>query len=113
MIKGNIVLVPFPFDDFSNTKVRPAVCLTGEIGIYNHVIIAFISSKIPNEILPSDIIIKVDAISNSGTGLIIDSVIRLHKLVTIPKTLIKRKLGVLNNDVNNEVQERLKDLFGI
>ena len=76
-------------------------------------IIAFISSKIPNEILPSDIIIKVDAIINSGTGLIIDSVIRLHKLVTIPKTLIKRKLGVLDNDVNNEVQEKLKDLFGI
>ena len=113
MIKNSIVLVPFPFDDFSNTKVRPAVCLTGEIGIYNHVIIAFISSKIPNEILPSDIIIKVDAIINSGTGLIIDSVIRLHKLVTIPKTLIKRKLGVLDNDVNNEVQEKLKDLFGI
>ena len=113
MIKNSIVLVPFPFDDFSNTKVIPAFCLTGEIGIYNHVIIAFISSKIPNEILPSDIIIKVDAIINSGTGLIIDSVIRLHKLVTIPKTLIKRKLGVLDNDVNNEVQEKLKDLFGI
>ena len=113
MIKNSIVLVPFPFDDFSNTKVRPAVCLTGEIGIYNHVIIAFISSKIPNEILSSDIIIKVDAISNSGTGLVIDSVIRLHKLVTIPKTLIKRKLGVLNNDVNIQVQKKLKDLFGI
>ena len=37
MIKQSIVLVPFPFDDFSNTKVRPALCLTEEIGKYNQV----------------------------------------------------------------------------
>jgi len=44
MIKNTIVLVPFPFDDFSVLKVRPALCLTSEIGKFNHVIIAFISS---------------------------------------------------------------------
>ena len=32
MLKGKIVLVPFPFDDLSATKVRPAVCLTDSIG---------------------------------------------------------------------------------
>jgi len=31
MTKGKVVLVPFPFDDLSATKVRPAVCLTGPI----------------------------------------------------------------------------------
>jgi mRNA interferase MazF len=49
MIKNSIVLVPFPFDDFSSTKLRPALCLTSEAGEYNHVIIAFISSKITDE----------------------------------------------------------------
>ena len=75
MIKNSIVLVPFPFDDFSIMKVRPAGCLRGEIGIYNHVVISFISSKIPNEILPSDIIIKLDTDNNSEMGLVIDSMI--------------------------------------
>ena len=28
MTKGKVVLVPFPFDDLSTSKVRPAVCLT-------------------------------------------------------------------------------------
>ncbi len=28
MTRGKVVLVPFPFDDFSGTKLRPAVCLT-------------------------------------------------------------------------------------
>jgi len=27
MMKGKVVLVPFPFDDLSTSKVRPAVCL--------------------------------------------------------------------------------------
>jgi len=31
MTKGKVVLVPFPFDDLSATKVRPAVCLTNPI----------------------------------------------------------------------------------
>ena len=30
-MKNNIVLVTFPFDDFSSIKVRPALCLTNEI----------------------------------------------------------------------------------
>lgn len=28
MTKGKVVLVPFPFDDLSAARVRPAVCLT-------------------------------------------------------------------------------------
>jgi len=35
MIKNAIILVPFPFDDFSASKVRPALCLTAEIGNMN------------------------------------------------------------------------------
>jgi len=58
MIKNSIVLVPFPFDDFSASKVRPALCLTNEVGKYKHVIIAFISSKIPGDLNDSDIILK-------------------------------------------------------
>lgn len=44
MIRHSIVLVPFPFDDFSATKVRPAICLTSELGQYHHVI--FLALKI-------------------------------------------------------------------
>lgn len=32
MMKGKVVLVPFPFDDLSANKVRPAVCLTNPVG---------------------------------------------------------------------------------
>ena len=111
MIKNSIVLVPFPFDDFSVSKVRPALCLTTEIGIYNHVIIAFISSKLPDDLIDSDLIIRKQTENSLGTGLTADSVIRLHKIITIPKSLIKRKLGVINSSVQAEIEMKIRQLF--
>jgi len=37
MTRGKVVLVPFPFDNLSTTKVRPAVCLTDPIGPHRHI----------------------------------------------------------------------------
>jgi mRNA interferase MazF len=111
MIKNSIVLVPFPFDDLSSSKVRPALCLTQEIGIHHHVIIAFISSKMPEETIESDLIIHLNSVDCVGTGLYSDSVIRLHKIVTIPKYLIVRKLGRINKNVEKVVHWKLRNLF--
>ena len=113
MIKNSIVLVPFPFDDFSITKVRPAICLTSEIGEFDHVIIAFITSKIPEVLINSDLVITKQSDYFIGTGLSIDSAIRLHKIVTIPKSLIKRRLGRINKSLELELNRKLKELFEI
>mgnify|MGYP000101849942 CR=1 FL=1 len=110
-MKNSIVLVPFPFDDFSSVKVRPALCLTNQIGIYNHIVIALISSQISANSLQSDF--KIIANENLETGLHVDSIIKLHKVVTIPKELIKRKLGELS-DINAKiVEKKLLELFEI
>ncbi|SFD88607.1 hypothetical protein SAMN05444380_103161 [Thermophagus xiamenensis] len=37
--------------------------------------------------------------------------IRLHKLVTVPKSLIRRRLGVINECLEKEVKEKLMKLF--
>ena len=111
MTKNSIVLVSFPFDDFSASKVRPALCLTNEVGKYSHVIIAFISSKIPEDINDSDIIVKKHSNKIIGTGLTVDSVIRLHKVVTIPKSIIKRRLGIINKSVVFEAKVKIRQLF--
>ena len=111
MIKHKIVLVPFPFDDFTALKVRPALCLTNTIGKYEHLIIAFISSKIPDETLESDLLLKRNSDNFIGTGLQVDSVIRIHKIVTIPKSLIKRELGVINQLLQREVITRVNKVF--
>lgn len=113
VMKFNVVLVPFPFDDFTSLKVRPALCLTDELGEFDHLIIAFISSKIPSTSLESDLIVLTNSSSAIGTGLITDSVIRLHKVVTIPKNLIKRKLGTLSEELITEVKLKIKQLYQV
>jgi mRNA interferase MazF len=111
MIKYSIVLVPFPFDDFSELKVRPAICLTNPTGKFDHIIIAFISSNMPSELLESDLTITKDSEHFAGTGLLVDSVIRLNKMVTIHKKLIKRKLGSINKSLENILKFKIKKLF--
>jgi mRNA interferase MazF len=113
MIKNNIVLVPFPFDDFSVFKVRPAICLTSEIGQFEHIVIAFISSNTKKKPEKSDIFLNKNSRLAKGTGLAVDSVIKLHRMVTIPKNLIKRKLGEANSDLKQTIQIQLKTLFEI
>jgi len=109
-MKYKIVLVPFPFDDLSATKVRPAVCLTDEIRPYGHIVLAFITSKIAAP-APSDLIIDLSDVDFRSTGLKVSSTIRLHRLVTISRTVVRRQLGRLSVDQISEMKRRLSALF--
>jgi mRNA interferase MazF len=111
MTKGKIVLVPFPFDDLLSTKVRPALCLTEPIGIHNHIVLAFISSQISTNALETDVIIEPNHADFSATGLRISSILKLNRLMTVSKTLIKRELGQLSPALQSEVDQKLRQLF--
>jgi mRNA interferase MazF len=113
MIKGKVVLVPFPFDDLSSTKVRPAVCLTEPIGPHRHIVLAFISSQVPQEILKTDVQIDAGESDFCATGLRISSVLSLHRLMTVSTSFIKRELGELPSRILMEVDQRLKILFDL
>jgi len=65
----------------------------------------------PDDRVESDLIIKKDSENSLGTGLLVDSVIRLHKIVTIPSSLIKRKLGSINKILEIEVERKIETLF--
>ena len=106
-MRNKIVLIPLPFDDFSQTKVRPAACLTNQTGSFQHIVVAFITSQEPHDSLPSDIELQ----SNEVTGLKVKSFLRLHKITTIPFSLINRELGEVPNQVQSEITSQLKLLF--
>lgn len=112
MIRGKVVLLPFPFDDLSSTKVRPAVCLTEPIGPHRHVVVAFITSQFPDSPLESDVILATDNPDFAATGLRVSSAVRLHRLMTVTTSLIQRELGALSPELLKAVQARLQKLFG-
>jgi mRNA interferase MazF len=112
-IRGKIVLVPFPFEDFSTRKVRPALCLSEPIGKFEHVIVAFISSKISDQLEETEL--EINPMDNlwQKTGLITKSILKLHKMVALPKNLILRELGMFPQDKTHELENRIKGIFGL
>jgi mRNA interferase MazF len=112
-MKYKIVLVPFPFDDLTATKVRPAVCLTDEIKPHSHVILAFITSKVSVNSSTTDFVIDKSDADFAATGLKVPSTIRLHRLMTVAKSIIRRELGELSATQQKEIENRLRKLFNL
>ena len=113
MMRHKVVLVPFPFDDLSSAKVRPAVCLTDSVGVYKHVVLAFITSRVPAEPLPTDFVIADSDPEFAKTGLRVSSTLQLHRMMTVTTRIIMRELGELSAGMKAQVERRLKILFGI
>ena len=111
--KHKVVLVSFPFDDLSSSKVRPAVCLTDPIGPHKHVILAFITSRIPDKLLETDLVIDARNTDFRATGLQVSSTLQLHRLMTATTSLLQRELGVLSPAMQAQVNARLRKVFGL
>ena len=113
MLKYKVVLVSFPFDDLSSSKVRPAVCLTEPIGQYKHVVLAFITSRVSSVLLESDILIASDDADFEASGLRVSSTLRLHRLMTATVNIVQRELGQLTAKKQELVKCKLKILFDL
>lgn len=112
-MRYSVVLVPFPFDDLSGSKVRPAVCLTDAIGTHRHVVLAFITSAVPPILEPTDVTLDPGSADFICSGLRVRSALRLHRMVTISATIIQRQLGDLTPNLQAQVQQKLRALFAV
>lgn len=113
VMKYKVVLVPFPFDDLSSNKVRPAVCLTNPIGSHRHIILAFITSRISSAPLSTDLVLDSSDSDFAVTGLRVSSTLQLHRLMTVTTNLIRRELGQLSPKLQTETNNRLRRLFDL
>ena len=108
--RGDIILVRFPFTDLSGSKRRPGVVLAE---FPPDIVVAFISSLIPNMLELSDVLLQPSSPYFSATGLKKESVIRLRKLATLEQTLVTRRLGKLNQGLIKDVDKALLNGLGI
>lgn len=105
---GDVILVPFPFTDLSGQKVRPAVIVSADPQ-RSELILAFITSVLTNrsphgtevEMLRSDPEFR-------ATGLKGDSLIRLDKLVTLSRSIIRRRLGTTGPGTRQKMATMLR-----
>lgn len=113
MNPDEIHLASFPLGGSVGWKVRPVLLLTGPVGSVPEVLVAYISSVIPPDLLPSDVVLEPAKADHACTNLKATSVLRLHKLATIHSRKILRRLGVLSPGTASEVDFRLREFLNL
>src|SRR5437879_11843582 len=112
MRPGEIYLAQFPFGDVPGMKLRPVFLLTGPLGSIPEVLVAYISSVIPAQVLPSDVVLDPSKPEFRSTHLKTLSTLRLHKLATIhSSSSFARYLGVLDSTTQSIVATKLSGLL--
>ena len=113
MNSSDICLASFPFGDAPGMKLRPVLLLTAEMGPIPEVLVAYISSVVPNQLLATDILLDPSVAEQASTNLKTRSLLRLHKLATIHGRMIVRHLGSIDADTKRIVADRLRRLLSL
>jgi len=103
-VKGDIVIIPFPFSDLSGSKKRPAFVAADLSG--DDIIVCQITSKSKSDPLALSLN-RHDFISG---GLPVDSFIRPNKIFTADKNCILSVAGHLNE---NKIRDALNAIITI
>lgn len=104
-VKGDVVVVPFPFSDLSISKRRPALIVAKLKG--NDIILCEITSRSRGDI--DSIELKQDDFQRGGLN--IDSWIRTSSLFTAESSIIEYKAGRLKSEKIKEVEKKLCNIF--
>jgi mRNA interferase MazF len=96
-VKGDVVVVPFPFSDLTGNKRRPALVLADLPG--DDIIICQITSQPTNDIFAQPLRVE-DFVSGA---LPIDSFIRPLRVFTADKHIVFSKVGQITTERINKV----------
>jgi mRNA interferase MazF len=103
-LPGDLVLIAFPFSGGTQAKTRPAMVVldSGD----NDVVVARVTTHVYQSSF------DVPLTDWRGAGLLAASVVRLHKLATLEKRLIRRKLGRLHEVDRANVGSVMHSTYG-
>jgi len=104
-IKGDVVIVPFPFSDLSNSKKRPAFVIADLKG--NDIILCQIKSQLVRD---SYAITLKESDFEKGS-LEKNSNVRPNRLFTADKSIIARKAGTVHKNKVKEIIDKLLNII--
>ena len=92
MKTGDIILVPFPFAEFTQRKVRPCVVICETTDKFKDIVVAAVSSVVPTELNENDILLTPDTVNSLRAT----SILKVDRIVTVKLEDVIAKLGELN-----------------
>lgn len=104
---GDIILIPFPFAELNNIKVRPAVVITETDDKYRDLVVSAISSVVPSKESNREIVLY----PNSTNNLRLDSVIKVDRIVTLKRADKIADLGKLSVEKLALYKGKLHDMI--
>ena len=104
-VKGEVVVLPFPFSDLSSAKKRPALVISVFEG--HDLLLCQITSQIGLDTYS----VKLNDSDFKSGNLNLPSFIRGNKLFTADKSLIQYKIGSLKDKKLNAVIDFICDII--
>jgi mRNA-degrading endonuclease toxin of MazEF toxin-antitoxin module len=103
---GSSLVVTFPFAVLTNRKVRPCVLICRTKDKYSDLVVAAISSVIPDQLTENEILLQ----SSTNSGLRKVSVIKVDRIVTMKSEDLIAHIGELENSDLKVFREKFKGL---
>ncbi len=100
---GHVVLIPFPFTDFTTVKQRPALVISSSSFNKTHrdVIVAAITSQNPFDLDTDEL--TLDSDNQKSAGLPKPSKVKAGKITSIEQHLVRKILGTIGADSLDEI----------
>ena len=106
--RGTVILLPFPFADLSDTKIRPALVVSRSDRSDSDVIVAFIGTYRGQALADGDLLIGERDPNFRHTGFKVASVVRLGRLATLSVDDVIGKLGFLPSSLLAQADDKLR-----
>lgn len=108
MQTGDIILIPFPFAELTNIKVRPAVLAAITKDPHQDIVICAVSSVIPSSLSDNEFVVS----PGGDNSLRVRSVVKVDRIVTLKQRNVITQLGKLNANQLRIFKEKFKALVG-
>ncbi len=116
MKRGDVVLMDYPFNDGTGSKVRPALVVLADAYLQKlaHTVVVPITSSLSRFVGdPSQLVIEGNSPEGRLAGLRLRSVIQCESLLAIRKTFVIRTLGSLPSATMQQIDDCLKSALGL
>lgn len=108
MKKGNVCLIEFiSFKNHEQTGLRPAIVMSEETA--NLILVISLTSK--EEALKYNFSLKIAPTPKNGLD--INSIAMIFQLRAVDKNKIKRKIGTIEKEVLENIEEKIKQILNL
>jgi mRNA interferase MazF len=110
MNRGDVVIVPFPFQDRPGEKFRPAVVVQSdaENGRLINTILAMITGNLADAGQPTTVLVDPATPDGAGSGLNGPSLVKCYNLATVRQRRVVQVIGKVSPAVMRRVDDALK-----